>query len=277
MTPKRVADGMANSVDNSLAGADDDSILTAYLDGELAADERAAIEKRLLAEPALKMRLDQLGRGGRAFGPAFDALLVAAPEEKLAAMLADLAAKHAHNGRRSAGSRWGWAMAIAAALVIFAAGGLAGYMLPILTHRPPELPGWRQVVAEYQLLTTTETLAAIPENAAMVSEELTAIGGRLTLDLTPDKLALPNAALKRAQLFEFRGRPLVQLAYLTADNGPVAFCIIANGRPDTSIAFEMREGFNIVFWTNKGHGYMLIGKAPREALEAYAGDLAARV
>jgi anti-sigma factor RsiW len=276
MTPKRAADGMANPVDNSFAGADDDSILTAYVDGELAAAERAALEKRLLTEPALKMRLDELGRGERAFGPAFDALLAAAPEEKLAAMLADLAAKHAHDGRRSAGSRWGWAMAIAAALVIFAAGGLAGYMLPILTHKP-ELPGWRQVVAEYQGLTTSETLAAIPESAAMVSEELTAIGGKLTLDLAPDKLALPNAALKRAQLFEFRGRPLVQIAYLTADNGPLAFCIIANGRPDTSVAFEMREGFNIVFWTNKGHGYMLIGKAPREALEAYAGDLAARV
>jgi anti-sigma factor RsiW len=276
MTPKRAADGMANPVDNSFAGADDESILTAYLDGELAADERAAIEKRLLTEPALKMLLDQLGRGGRAFGPAFDALFAAAPEEKLAAMLADIAARHARNGRRSIGSRWGWAMAIAAALVIFAAGGLAGYMVPILTHKP-ELPGWRQVVAEYQGLTTTETLAAIPENSAMVSEELTTIGGKLTLDLAPDKLALPNAALKRAQLFEFRGRPLVQLAYHTADNGPLAFCIIANGRPDTSIAFEMREGFNIVFWTNKGHGYMLIGKAPREALEAYAGDLAARV
>jgi anti-sigma factor RsiW len=266
---------MVNPVDR-FAGADDDSVLTAYLDGELAADERAAIEKRLMAEAALKVRLDQLGRGGRAFGPAFDALLAAAPEEKLTAMLAALAVKHAHSGRASAHSRTGWLMAIAAALVIFAAGGLAGYVLPVLTQKPAQPPGWRQVVAEYQGLTTTETLAAIHEDAATVSEELSAIGTKLALDLSPDKLALPDAALKRAQLFEFRGRPLVQLAYLTGA-GPVAFCIIANGRPDESVAFEKREGFNIVFWTNKGHGYMLIGKAPRESLEAYAGGLAARV
>ena len=267
---------MVNPVDRGFAGADDDGLLTAYLDDELPAGDRAQLEKRLMAEPPLKMRLDQLGLGGRAFGPAFDALLAAAPEEKLAAMLADLAAKHTNSGRASARSRAGWLMAIAAALVIFAAGGLAGYVLPVLTHKPVQPPGWRQVVAEYQGLTTTETLAAIPDNAAMVSDELSAIGGKLALDLTPDKLALPNAALKRAQLFEFRGRPLVQLAYLTGA-GPVAFCIIANGRPDEGIAFEMREGFNIVFWTGKGRGYMLIGKAPREALEAYADDLAARV
>ena len=265
---------MANPVDRGLAGADDDGLLTAYFDGELPAGDRAELEKRLVDEPPLKMRLDQLGRGGRAFGPAFDALLAAAPEEKLVAMLADLTAKHTNSGRASARSRSGWLMAIAAALVIFAAGGLAGYILPILFQQPP---GWRQVVAEYHGLTTTETLAAIPEDAAMVSEELTTIGGKLELDLTTDNLALPNAALKRAQLFVFRGRPLVQLAYLTGDNVPVAFCIIANGRPDATTAFELREGFNIVFWTNKGHGYMLIGKAPRETLEAYAGDLAARV
>ncbi len=90
-------------------------------------------------------------------------------------------------------------------------------------------------------------------------------------------MALPNAALKRAELFDFRGKPLVQLAYLTPDSGPVALCIIANGRPDEAAAFETREGFNIVFWTDQGHGYMLIGKAPRGELEAYAGDLIAKV
>lgn len=272
----RSVDDMAHPVDNNFAEADDDGLLTAYLDGALPAPARAALETRLAAEPALQARLDRLGRGGRDFRAAFDRLLAAAPEEKLAAMLVELSAKHA--GARSASHlRLGWAMAFAAALAIFAAGGIAGYVLPMLTHQPAQPPGWRQVVAEYQGLTTTATLAAIPENVAMVSEELGAIGGKLALDLTQDKLTLPNAALKRAQLFEFRGRPLVQLAYLTVDNGPVALCIIANGRPDEARAFEIREGFNIVFWTYRGHGYMLIGKVPRATLEAYADDLAARV
>ena len=83
-----------------------------------------------------------------------------------------------------------------------------------------EPPGWRQVVAEYQTLTTAETLAAIPDNAAAVSQELGSTRRRLALDLAPDKLVLPHVDLKRAQMFEFRGRPLVQIAYLSPADGP---------------------------------------------------------
>ena len=33
----------------------------------------------------------------------------------------------------------------------------------------------------------------------------------------------------------------------------------------------------VVYWNDAGRGYMLIGKASRAALEAYAGELAPRV
>ena len=270
---------MANPADNSRDSAvgADDAMLTAYLDGELVGEERVALEKRFLQEPGVKLRLDQLGRGGRAFGAAYDALLGEAPADRLLAMLSDVTAGRAKTALRPPRVRWNSLAALAAALVVFVAGGLAGYNAPIIFHQQGELPSWRQVVAEYQGLTTTETLAAIPDNPAAVSQELGLIGSKLAIDLSPDKLALPNAALKRADLFEFRGKPLVQLAYLTPESGPIAFCIIANGRPDAGLAFEEREGLNIVFWTDGGRGYMLIGKAPRAALESYAGDLAARV
>ena len=267
---------MVNPVDD-MTDNKDDGILTAYLDGELEPAERAALERRLLAEPALKARLDQLSRGGRPFGPAYDALLATAPVARMQAMLADLAVKHAHSGRQAARFRSQRLAALAAALVIFVVGAAAGYIVPLVTAKPPPAPGWRQVVAEYQVLTTTDTLAAIPENADVVAGELSAAGSKLAMALTPEKLALPNVALKRAQLFEFRGKPLVQVAYLSQDNGPIAFCIIANGRPDEGFAFEQREGSNIVFWTKGGRGYLIMGKAPRQALEAFAGDLAGRI
>ncbi len=69
---------MAHPDDNSAAGNADDDVLTAYLDGELDEGVRASLEARMLAEPALKVRVDQLARGGRAFGPAYAALLAAA-------------------------------------------------------------------------------------------------------------------------------------------------------------------------------------------------------
>lgn len=263
---------MASPVDNI---GPDDGPLTAYLDGELAADERAALEKRLADGPALKARLAELLRGGRAFAPAYDALLETAPAERLSSMLDGITARHlAASGGRPTASPTRALLAIAAALVIFVAGAAAGYLWPML--QPREAPGWRQVVAEYQSLTTAETLAAVADDPAIVTQELAAVGGKLDLDLTPARVALPDLALKRVQLYSFRDKPLVQVAYLSPAEGPIAFCIIANGRPDAPPAFEEREGYNIVFWTKDGRGYMLIGKASQQQLEAFASDLAGR-
>ena len=252
----------------------DDGPLTAYLDGELDAETRAALDRRLAAEPALKARLDELARGARPFGPAYDALLAAAPTERLSAMLSEAAAGRAAAARSPARRRMRGVWAAAAAVVIFVAGAASGTLWPLLHPAPP--PGWRQVVAEYQALTTAETLAAIADDPTAIARELATAGGKLDVALTPDTVALPDLAVKRIQLYSFRNLPLVQVAYLSAAEGPIALCIIANGRPDAPPAFEQREGFNIVFWTRDGRGYMLIGKAPQTELEAFAGTLASR-
>jgi anti-sigma factor RsiW len=272
---------MAGPVDKGLP---DDGVLVAFIDGELDADERRIVEKRLAADSALRARLDMLDRGGRPFAEAFEPLLAAAPHEQLDAIYAAATESLPKPGvvkTNTPGRRWGLA-AIAAALAIFVVGAAAGFLVPLLTGlvapvQVAESPNWRQVVAEYSTLTTAETLAAIPVDAGLLSTEVKTLGTRVSLQLSADKLMLPDVMLKRAQAFEFRGRPLVQFAYLSPVDGPLAFCIIANGRPDAAPAFEQREGSNIVFWTKDGRGYMIIGKAPRETLEAFAGSLAGTV
>jgi anti-sigma factor RsiW len=254
----------------------DDALLTAYIDGELAAAERAVLERRLAGEATLTTRLTELRRGGRDFPEAFDLLLTAAPNQRLSAMLASVAAQD-----RPARRSWRPA-AIAAAIAIFVIGAGAGAFVPLVTGitqpvRVAEAPNWRQAVAEYMGFMTTDTLAVIPDNPIQLADELSAVGGKIAVDLTPERLALPDAALKRATLYEFRGKPLAQLAYLSPADGTVAFCIIANGKPDAAVAAEEREGFNIVFWNRNGLGYMLIGKAAPATLEAYADDLKAKV
>ena len=99
---------------------------------------------------------------------------------------------------------------------------------------------------------------------------------KLAVNVSPDSVAVAALDLKRAQLFEFKGKPLAQIAYLSKE-GPIAFCIIANGKPDAAPAFEERLGQNIVFWTKGGRGFMVIGKAPRDEIEAVAATLGARI
>ncbi len=52
-----------------------------------------------------------------------------------------------------------------------------------------------------------------------------ATGSGSTLD--PQTVALPGLDLKGAILFQYDGKPLGQVAYLSTEYGPVAFCIIA--------------------------------------------------
>ena len=266
---------MASPVDNARS---DDELLVAYIDEELDAQTRVRIDARLAGEPELKARLEALRRGDRRFNEAFDAVLVAAPTDRLEAMVAGLVGTKPvtpwASARRLA--------AVAAAVAVFAAGAAAGYLTPRLTVAPQRQevaaqPNWRQAVAGYQAYITADTMEVIADDPAAVGAELAAVGAKLSLDLSADNLALEHAYLKRVQLFDYRDRPLVQIAYLSRDEGPISFCIIANGRPDEDIEFEEREGLNLVYWNKDGRGYMLIGRAPRATLEAYAGQLAPRV
>ena len=259
-----------------------DDVLTAYLDGELTPEERSALEARFAADPQLRARLDAIAASTRPYKQAFALVLDAAPRERLGKMVNELAPQ-----ALPAAPRRMWMAA--AALVLFAAGigiGVAGRPAgtsvtaptpaPTVATAPAAAPSWRQVVAEYLVLTTADTLAVLPNDNPRLADAMKTFAGRLQLDVTADKLMMPMAALKDVRLFDYRGRPLVEAAYLTDDAMAVAFCIILNGQPDAPPAFEQREGQNIVFWTAGGHGFMVAGKAPREKLEATAKELAAR-
>ena len=254
-----------------------DAVLVAYLDGELDPAERAALEQQLGEDPDLRARLDHLARGTRDYA-AFDVLLRNAPVARLQALLAGVEGRPGEAARRPA-SRW--LIAIAAAVILFAAGGVLGFLLPRLVPglAPPqeEALNWRTMVAYYVSLYTPETFAGIPDDPVAHAIQLAAIGEKVGLELDPQKVALPDLSLKGAIIFEFHGMPLAQIAYLSARDGPVAFCIIKNDRPDAAPQFEAREGKNMVHWQKGGRGYLIIGNTPRTELETLAATLESRI
>src|SRR6185295_11940329 len=75
-------------------------------------------------------------------------------------------------------------MALAAAIVVFVAGGATGLFLPgVLGLGAPEPPNWRAAVADYLTLYTRDTLASIPDDADQRATELRDAGTKLALDL----------------------------------------------------------------------------------------------
>ncbi len=259
-----------------------DEDLVAYLDGELTSDARARMARRLADDHDLQRRLVLLSGGYRPFREAFAPLLDQAPQARLEAMLVSLPEPTGSSEAVRLPHGWGrTARAMAAGLLLFLAGLGSGWLATTLTPMLREQTAgesasddnWRQAVAEYLTLYTVETLATIPDIATVREQELAAVGGRMGIALSPQKIALANMFFKRAQLLEYDDKPLGQIIYLDPENGPMALCIIADGTSNAGHQMEQREGLNIVYWSQGRYSFMLIGKAPVPRLQEHASAL----
>jgi anti-sigma factor RsiW len=260
----------------------EDAQLVALIDGELDKAARYALEARLTADPDLRERLARLISGGRPFASAFRALLDDAPVERLRSSLAK--SVDVHEQRQTPVRRYGMStrrLAAAAAIVLFCTGLVTGWYGARWPTRFPEMAtsasdreeDWRQAVAEYMTLYTAETFASEP---ASQEQQLAALGVKIELALTPQRVALGNLQFKGAQIFAFRGSPLGQLGYVDPSTGPVLFCIIRNSESDAAMKAQQLGGFAVASWARGGRGYMLIGKLPTDQTAELAQSLQKR-
>lgn len=279
-----------------------DEDLVAYLDGELSLAERQVIDQALSESADLRARLETLRQGDRPFREAFDTLLEQAPMDRLLAALpspgpsASVIATSTAPPPRPANDRR--AIGVAAMLLLTLGIGFAvGFGTSsdraqtreaallaeldeieaeleeaeeLASARPaPAAKGWRQAVADYQVLFTTESLT--PDQGG--DDALALASARVGLPLDPATRAAAGLQFRRAQLLAFNGKPLVQLAYLGEDGVPVAFCIIASNKPEADTQYEVRNGLGIVHWIIGGFGLMVIGDLPEDRLNRIAADL----
>ncbi len=243
-------------------GPDEDDLrLVALLDDELGEAEAAQLRARLAADPALRERLDRLREVGPPLRAAFDILLGDAPVARLAARL-----EVAPKVPAARPQLWRWAAGLAAAAVIFAGGFFAARWA-----QPEE--DWRQAVAEYMGLYTSETFGAAASTT--LPGDLAAIGGRLGLALDLDRLSVGELAPRRAQMLQFDGAPLAQIGYVDGAI-PLAFCVIKDGEKDAPISLASIEGFTTASWAKGGRGFMLIGNLPADRIGALARALQER-
>jgi anti-sigma factor RsiW len=270
----------------------DDAALVAYLDGELTPVERARIARRIASDHNLQRRLILLSSGGRPFRDSFQVLLDQAPRARLEAMLAGLPVQSLPSLEAIQPVQgWSGMRVLLASVFLFLMGFGSGWFFPTSIHSlreqtPAEMEssesasrddGWRQVVSEYLSLYSTETLASIPDNSAVREQELSSIGVKMGLSLSPQKIELPDLSFKRAQLLQHGGRRLGQIAYFDPESGPVALCFIVSDAPATKLQTERREDFNVVYWSRGRHSFMLIGRAPAPRLQKFASDLLERL
>ncbi len=289
--------------------------LVAYLDGKFEKEDAEWLEREVNMDRALEERLDMMRRGDRSFVQAYDLLLQDAPHKRLKQILKlakdpppppvkkpktrpkpeprpeprpEAGPEPRHAGvqvEEACKEPWGGWRVLAAAVVllaVFAGGLVTSRFIPL----PGELPqisgdpaerGWRATVAYYQTLFVKETLAQASDNAEVQAANLRAALANVGLDLSIGKVSVDPLEFKRAEVLNFKGKPLVQVAYLFNGVTPVSFCIVAGKKPAFDVKAERREGLNIAHWRSSEYGFMVIGDVPQEELNRIARKLKQQV
>ncbi|MFS8147136.1 anti-sigma factor family protein [Rhizobium sp. BR 249] len=258
-----------------------DEDLTAYIDGELPADEAARIETMVNEDEAVAERLEFLARASLPFKQAFTPLLAEAPREKLQAMLAAIPARESEKSASTPAppivTRRRFLGALAASLVAGIAIDRAVIGIGRNFSAKDENSEWRAVVAEYISLYTPETLAGPVPAREDQTAQLASLDEKLGLSLSPETVLLPGIDFKRALLLQYDGKPLAQIAYLDPETGPMALCIVRSDAGPKAPDVENRKGMNVVYWSNATHAFMLIGHAPADRMTAIADEMRGRV
>lgn len=232
-----------------------DEELTAYLDGEADAANVAALEAQLSMDPALASRLDQLRLPIDAMRTAFDGMLQNAPNVELA--------PEPKPALRL--------LPLAASLIVGVALGASLMLRPT-----PDAPGWMDYVASYQALYVTATLDTVDVPKVQQDAQLQALSEVLGRDVT-NAAKFSGVAFKRGQVLGFKGRPLVQLAYLSPEGEPLALCIIRSDKAAQVIKETELEGMRAAHWSDGEFAYLLIGGSDPEAVATLAADFEANL
>ena len=248
--------------------ADDDPELVALIDNELDESRRTALWARLAADERLRQRYEELRQTGAPLAACFDELLTQAP---LARLRTALPAEEPHRQPSRRFSGIGLRDLAAGMIGILAAGAAAWVALSLGLLR--ERQDWRTAVVEYSNLYTNETFSPLNPDASLQAIELSALGARVGVNLTPESVALPGLRFTVAFMLSYNGAPLGVVAYVDPSGEPVLLCIIANDAPDAPIRSERRDNLSLAWWSRGGRSRLVVGRIPAERAVALAQTL----
>lgn len=249
-----------------------DEMLVAFIDGELSAKDRAAVQSSIETDSSVAARLNLFKTGEMPYAAGFDELLKRAPAARLRSLVTPAAAPR-ENALRRLDRRW----FLAAACV--AGGVLLDRSIAYVSETAWVAGGhdWRSVVANYMMLYSTETLNNPTSGPGPGPQDMARLSDAVSLDVSMGKVELPGREIKRAQILQYEGAPLIQIAYLDPTSGPLAFCFMRKAGRDEALRHEQMLGLNIVDWSTSTHAFLVIGYAGVPELQDIATDLRRRL
>ncbi|WP_313655961.1 hypothetical protein [Pantoea sp.] len=243
-----------------------DEAIVAWLDGEMTPQEAGQFEQAMAQDAGLTRRVEQFRRSSFDFGQAFAPLLAQAPQARMSERLAAIPS----SGPARTYSR---RALIAASVSFLLAGSAIGLLARPEEEKEDENQTIRDLEARYMSLYSAETLADLPDDAAILQKGLDRVRLDSGLQLHPQQLRLPGAELKMVRILRYERTSITQIAWLHADYGPMALCISPAPHGPDAIAYERRHGMELAWWNRGGFQYVLIGRNPGSQLSAIATTL----
>ena len=225
-----------------------DELLVAYVDGELNAPQRAAVQAQLKDDEAARDKVRDLEETSRLLRMAF--------EDEPVATVVQLKPQ-AGRGRNLLARRPVLSgLATAAAVVLMIAAGAIGWH----TETGEDRAELMSEVAAYHALYAAETehLAEVPANRKPHIEEW--LGQRLKRSLSVPDLATAGWDFEGARLLAEGHDPIAQLLYSAPGRQPIAVCITFSDKGETKpVQYDPGEGLRVEAWDTSGYLYIVVG------------------
>lgn len=247
--------------------------LSAYLDGELDPASAEAVEARLATDPNAQAELDAMVLADAVAQKQFEKQLNDPVPFALAQQIKATPLKAA-----SAPSRLIWG-AMAASLVVFALGGIGGYILKDQTG-VVRTAGWIADIADYHGVYASQGRHLVEVGASESDHIETWLGTTTGVNFSIPDLSSFDLTFEGGRLLVAYGKPVAQLMYRQADGSVVALCLQqSDAKNETPPTFKEQSinGFDFVSWSEGNANYVIIGPSGKPDLDAIASAAALEI
>lgn len=235
----------------------DDSILVAYVDGELDAEAARSVEAALAQDAEARRKVRDLSRSAGLLRGAFGAVLHDPVPENLIDKIMRYPVSDAPQRRTAL--KW----TLAASIAFLLGGGAIGYMAATVGPEPLSAEarvGWLiTYIAQYHRIYAGEKRHLVEVGADQTPHIEAWLGKRLGRQLKVPDLSAEALEFKGARLLVFDDKPVVQLMYLPRDGRPIAICITRSDGEDSSAKLDRRDDLNLLHWRSAGYVYVVVG------------------
>lgn len=256
----------------------DETVLRAYVDGELGPARREQIEAVLAHNPELQALADALRASCLPYRAAYESQTLPPVPQRLAdqvsvwsTLAASAPVAPVKTGRQRRSAVLGMGMGLAASFT-------AGLLLPwrpfdATPAAPARAAPWVAAIVGYHAMYVRATVDAQAERPDRALQLLSGFVPAQQARLRVPDLSSAGLSFRRVQRLGFEGAPLLQIVYLPAEGLPAALCVLPVPDADTPVRTRTLQGLSAADWTDRGLAFVLVADMPLSAADQLAAGI----